>query len=46
MQKLLHFHYQRDKLFEVVKKQHVLDEVGLPEQAQPTLYASFSYEKR
>jgi small subunit ribosomal protein S20 len=33
----LHFHNQRDKLFEVVKKQHVLDEVSLHEQAQPML---------
>jgi small subunit ribosomal protein S20 len=33
----LHFHNQRDKLFEVVKKQHVLDEVGLHKQAQPML---------
>jgi small subunit ribosomal protein S20 len=37
LQKLLHFHNQRDKLFEVVKKQHVLDEVSLHEQAQPML---------
>ena len=37
MQKLLQFHNQRDKLFEVVKKQHVLDEVGLHKQAQPML---------
>jgi small subunit ribosomal protein S20 len=34
----LHFHNQRDKLFEVVKKQHVLDEVGLHKQVQPMLY--------
>lgn len=33
----MHFDNQRDKLFEVVKKQHVLDEVSLQEQAQPML---------
>jgi hypothetical protein len=33
----LQFHNPRDKLFEVVKKQHVLDEVGLLKQAQSML---------
>jgi small subunit ribosomal protein S20 len=37
LQKVLQFNNQRDKLFEVVKKQHVLDEVDLQKQAQPML---------